>query len=439
MRIKGYIALLILSLAAVGFVSSCNDDIAGVPGEPLLDSPYIDGIGVTLADLAPGISTRASEGDQEMPSDQTFDVDTLMPYTLEFNDNSVIQVSQKTRTEDPFRTDAETYDFSYIPLSNLDPSADPWSDPNSYNFGAAVEDDPLEWNKIGEKGSWNGGFALFSLYFPLENQLRQKDGGDGTIHYSVMKDQSIKDNLIKSDILGGYHSTSTLFSRIRFRMFHLMTYLRIRLYVPVYDEDEDTGYRDGALQYATINNVNPDFAIEWNAIRSSDTEGPKVSPVEGSDEIKMYQHPIPDGLTSYPITEINYRDFYADQGLPTGNLDKVRIYDFSVIIPLQKSETDADGNVHNFAETQFLNFFFKSNSGAINKYYFTQANQPDYSDRDPDNPPPSSNLELTQGRFQFLELYVPRVGNKVVYLGAKVNNWGKMGTEMVLTPEPEEE
>ena len=96
---------------------------------------------------------------------------------------------------------------------------------------------------------------------------------------------------------------------------------------------------------------------------------------------------------------------------------------------MQASEKDEDGKEHSFTETNFLNFFFQSNSGAINKYYFTMSQSGSSS---------SNNLELTQGRFQYLELYVPRVGNQVVNIGAKVNSWDQLGTEMVLTPEPEE-
>ena len=417
-----------LAAALAGLLCwSCAADMPSMPEEPLGESPYVDNIGVSLAHRMPIVTTRA-DGDAEAPSDNSFEVDTLMAYTIEFNANSVIQVSQKIQTEDPFRNDEETYDFSFLPLEDQVDSDDPWNDPNSYNFGASAGDSPLEWNTISSKGSWNGGFALFSLYFPVENQLRQKNGENGTILYSVMEDQSTEENLLKSDILGAYHSTTKLFSKIRFRLFHLMNYLRIRLYVPVYDEDDDTGYRDGALQYATINNVNPDFAIEWGAIRSPDSQGPKVNAVPGTGEIKMYKHPLPDGKTQYPITTIDYTDFYPDQGLPT-NYDKVRYYDFSVIIPMQASEKDEDGKEHSFTETNFLNFFFQSNSGAINKYYFTMSQSGSSS---------SNNLELTQGRFQYLELYVPRVGNQVVNMGAKVINWDQLGTEMVLTPEPEE-
>lgn len=419
-------------MLAPGFWA-CTSEGPGFTDGMLSDSPNLDVVGVEIVDRS--IKTRA-EGDQELPPDYTYDVDTLIPYTLDFNENTVIQVSQKTRNMDPFTTDETTYDFSYIPFSIDDTVEDPWNDPNSYNFGAAVEDDPLEWNKIGENGSWNGGFALFSLYFPQENQLREKPGENGTTVYSVMQDQRDKQNLIKSDILGAYSSTPNLFTRIRFRLFHLMTYLRVRLYVPVYDDQLLTGYHDGALQGASLTNVTPDFAIDWNAVRTPFTMGPAVSPLKGEGEIMMYQHPIPDGLTKYPITEIKYKDFipdldgFYDQGLGDKEYDKVRIYDFSVILPPQRGEVGEDGKENNFTSTHFLNFFLKSNSGVTNQYYFTQGQQGNNT---------VSSLEMNQGIFQYLELYVPRVGNAVVYVKGSVNNWNQLGTEMVLTPELEEE
>ena len=396
---------------------SCDSESDPSEQENMDKTPYVTGIGVSLA-------TRSSD-DNGGEDDKSFDLDELIPYSLTFNENTILQISQQTRTINPFQNEDVTYDFAYIPGSE----GASWDNEASYNFTPYKMDDPLEWNKIAEGGSLNGGFALYCMYFPIENKLREKEGEYGATNYYVMADQSTVENLKKSDILGAYHSTPTIFSRIRFRLFHLMTYVRIRLFVPVYDVEKNTGYREGALQYATLNNVTPDFAIDWSAIRSSDTQGPAVSPLAGDGEIKMYQHPLAEGKTEHEIVEIKYKDYlrdgYFDQGID-GDYDKVRVYDFSVIIPNQRGTVGEDGKESNFTSTDFLNFYLRTNSGAITRYYFNQAFSANTNE---------SMLEMNEGIFQYLQLYVPRVGNQVVFVGAKVNPWNQMGTNMLLTPE----
>ena len=240
-----------------------------------------------------------------------------------------------------------------------------------------------------------------------------------------MEDQSTVEALKKSDILGAYHSTPAIFSRIRFRLFHLMTYVRIRLYVPVYDNVKNTGYRDGSLLYATLDNVTPDFAIDWNVSRSSDEQGPVVSPLSGDGQIKMFLHPLPDGQ-EHEKTTIKYKDYlpdgYYDQGI-TGDYDEVRVYDFSVIIPKQKGIVDEDGKESNFTDTEFLNFYLRTNAGGTTRYYFKQSFSANTNE---------STIEMNQGVFQYIQLYVPRVGNQVVFVGAKVNPWNQFRTDMFL-------
>lgn len=415
-----------LSAALALLLGACAQE-----SDPVVPSP-VGGLSVEIASH-PVVTTRADD-DGDTPDDgddpvnpdddyKNFDISELIPYTLKFDENTIVQVSQLTRDISPFRSPDLTYDFSYIPGTDAT-----WEDENSYNFAPYFQDDPLEWNKIGEGGSLNGGFALFCMYFPIENQIREVRDENEVINYYVMPDQRTLENLTKSDILGAYHSTPTLFSRIRFRLFHLMTYLRIRLYVPVYDDKKHNGYREGALQYATLDNVTPYFAIDWSAVRSSDTQGPPVSPVDGTGQIFMYQHPLPDGETEHPKRMIKYGDFlpdgYFDQGIE-GDYDEVRVYDFSVILPNQKGIKDEDGKESNFTSTDFLNFFFRTNAGGTTRYFFNQALSANTNE---------STLEMNQGVFQYLQLYVPRVGDQAIFVGGHVNDWSNNGTNMMLQP-----
>ena len=389
-------------------------------------TPYVGKVDISVASRAIAVA----DGDVNEPQ-VSFDLNELIPYSLDFDESSIVQVSQATRTMHPFLTDDNIYDFVYMKENN----GATWDDALSYNFEAYNQNDPLEWNKIQDTGDFDGGFALYCMYFPLENQLRNHIADDGVVHFSVMEDQSTIENLKKSDILGAYHHTPSIFSRIRFRLFHLMTYVRIRLYVPVYDTEKNTGYREGALKFATIDNVTPDFAIEWNAVPSSDSQGPAISPLSGDGHITMYQHPLKNGQKEHPIVKLPYKEFipkiFPDQGIE-GDYDNVRVYDFSVIIPNQKGTIDeSTGQENVFTKTDFLNFFLRTNSGATSRYYFNQSFIGSISQDNPDFQE-SAMLNMNQGYFQYMELYLPRVGNQVIYLGAKVIPWVQVGSEMLL-------
>lgn len=420
MNLLPVIAVLLLT----GIAMSCsNDEVNG--GKEGSETSLIDHISVALM-------TRDGNDEEDLDEDNISDDELTdadfkrlygMPFTLNFDSNSVIFVSQQTERVSPFQTSDGIYAYKYIEDNQAN-----WED--DYNFTPLDLDDPLEWYKIGNRGSYRGGFALYALYFPKREEILQREE-NGKIIYSVEQDQSTLDNLIKSDILGAYHSNPTLFTRLRFNMFHLMTYLRIRLYVPVYDPASRTGYFDDSLISANLDHTTPDFTIEWSAMRSSDTEGPAISPLTGEGAIIMYQHPLEDG-EEREIKEIPYEQYipteYFEQPIE-GDYDTVKVYDFSVIMPMQGSSKNAEGKDQAFTQTNFLNFILRSNSGAENKYIFNQTLTANST---------GSNLQLNQGIFQYLELYVPRVGNKVIYVTGNMKPWLENMTSLPLHREDED-
>lgn len=414
---------------AVFMMNSCSKDSVRDSEMSYADEDNnIERIQVLISTRGDDILTYEEEAEEEddVIDPYTYDLGELIPYQLSFDSQSVIFVSQMTNETPAFQNDGVIYSYGYIP----DSDEAKW-DNDYYNFTPFGNANPLEWFKIGNAGTYHGGFSLYALYFPKEMTLRQKAGENGSINYSVMQDQSTLDNLIKSDILGAYHSTPTLFSRLRFRMHHLMTYLRVRLYMPVYDEELHTGFREQALHHATLDHVTPDFAVEWSANRSSDTQGPAIVALSGDGSIKMYQHPVDS-----KIWKLKYRQFlkdnYYDQGIE-GDFDYVRIYDFSVLLPLQKGTTDAEGHENNFLGTDFLSFYIKSNSGIITRYYFSQA----FGGHPENETESSSTVETGEEVLQYLQLLVPRVGNKMIYVKSTVNPWNERKTSMVLKPDEE--
>ncbi|MCH5239051.1 MAG: hypothetical protein J1F38_02405 [Muribaculaceae bacterium] len=428
---KTIIAVFSIIFSLGVLISGCTNEDGPEKGGQ--GSSVIDHITVAMITRAgeedPGTSGSGEDDETETPKDDSEltddDIKELlqMPYTLKFDRNSVIFVSQQTERVAPFQNEDGIYSYKFIEDNEAD-----WED--GYNFTPLDMNDPLEWFKIGNGGSFRGGFALYALYFPGRDEISRKEENNKII-YSVEPDQTTLENLIKSDILGAYHSNPTLFTRLRFNLFHLMTYLRIRLYVPVYDAETKTGYYDDALISANLDNTSTDFTIEWSTIRSSDTEGPAISPLAREGTILMYQHPLGDDNNRETML-IRYEDFipkdYFEQPIE-GDYDNVRVYDFSVIMPMQLGTKDADGKDMSYTQTNFLNFILRSNSGAENKYIFNQALTANST---------GSNLQLTQGVFQYLELYVPRVGNKVIYVNGNMKPWLNHTTNVPLHSEEEE-
>lgn len=406
---------------------SCSDEVKydnSVEEENLrIDriTVFMENLTRTDEDLEEGNDKEGDDNDD--PSDD-FNLYDYIPFTISFDNNTPIFVSQQTETMPAFQQDDVIYTYSL--MEETDETS--WEE--GYNFAPDDEDDPLEWYKILAGGTNKGLYTLYALYFPKETKLRQTEV-DGQIRYSVMQDQRGPSNdpynpinLIKSDIFGAYHATGLLFTRLRFRLFHLMTYLRIRLYVPVFDVNSKTGFFPEALMSASLDHATPEFAVEWSTLGTSDASAPAISPLEGDGEIVMYQHPLDP--EAEPI-EIKYTDFipkgYYEQPIE-GDYDKVRVYDFSVIMPMQKGSIDESGQEINYSETDFLKFNLKSNSGASVNYYFNQSLSANST---------GSNLDLKQGNFQFLELYVPRVGNKILLVSGNVNPWLHRTTSVVMT------
>ena len=370
-------------------------------------------------------------------SKEKYDVSDLKVFDNEFDENTVIYVSQMTRDITAFQNEDVTYAYSFLTETKNDPDVN-WNE--GYNFTPSANDDPLEWFKIGNGGTYLGGYSLYALYFPIDNEIRRTVRDDGKYLYGVLRDQSNLEDLKRSDILGAYHATSDLFSRLRFKLHHMTSYIRVRLYVPVYDETTHTGFMEESVDHATLSHVSPDFIIEWTAARSSDSQGPAVIELEGDEDIVMYQHPVGEGtqrkkgLLNYKKF-LNANDYAENEKVVGGDWDKVKIYDFSVLVPLQLSTMDEDGHPTSFLSEQFLNFYMKSASGALTRYYYSQKQIPTTGEDGTNNEDTSTSLTVEQEKITYLQLYIPRVGKSVVYLKSSVNPWKQFQSSFMLNQE----
>lgn len=322
-----------------------------------------------------------------------------------FAEKDLLYFAQMSANVDPkFTDDGNPYVYEY----RQNPEAD-WGE--EYNFRAANAR-PLDWKDVRVVGSVGNAFSFYAFHFPVDNAVRfrveadQRGGQDAPFDTERFR---------KSDILGAYHATSALYTRLRFRLFHLMVYLKVTLYVPVYDGETSDDYSDahysgflpGAMRQSYVRNAYTDFGIEWRANRSSDTDAPltQITNTASRRDIIMYQH---DPGAEEIIEEFPVRDYYSGGTLGE---DRVREYHFSVLFPEQS-----------FGE-KFLCFELTAPDNSVKRYYFS-GNQI-VGD--------SGNYNLIQGTLQHLYLYLPRKTNETILVGAKILPWADASTDMTVT------
>ena len=453
----------LLLAGVVAFSCAKESADAGIP-----ESPYLEKLTVSRAALAiPGdeeddTDTDTGSGSDTNPEPPKYNGEDV--FDLDFKPGDIIYVSQRTRRNFPFSKDengnATIYEYQHY-TSDAN-----WED--GYNFRPESMEKALDWEKVRERGSVGNGFVLCAMYYPGE-------GKEGT--RAVPRDQRLLTNLLRADIQAAYHSTSALYSRVRFKLYHVMNYFKINLYVPVFKETgkdgEDklfSGYTPGSLINAWVKNACPEFQINWSGNISSDTspgvdienEGHKeniamyshghaaVGDNSGSDEKQSFAYitrvdepesayedpgdPVPENsewVTIRPLGEpisINVKEFLPDelakiQPLPTepdgSMLDDVYRFSFSVIIPAQPAAFT----------NQFpgwLQFQFKEPTETTKNYYFnSQFVQ-------------NGTLQATKGTLQIMNLYLPRKGDEVILINADIKPWTDVETDMNL-PEKKDE
>lgn len=355
---------------------------------------------------APGIVLQGAEG-----TEGTEDVPDTAPIIIDgFKTGDLLYFSQLTNTSAPNFT--VLGDLSH-PLYIYRYKQKDASWEKGFNFESTDDNNIFDWGTAEKNGSVGNAFSFFAFYYP-ENQKSETEVPDA---FRVEANQQDKANFMKSDIMGAYHATSSLYTRMRFRLFHLMVYLKVTLYVPVYEESGDesgkkdaySGFKEGALQDAFVMNARTDFTIEWQANRSSDTEAPLTQVVDNNKQsIFMYRHPSDEKII---IDDFNVKDYYTQDDIVT---DQVRAYTFSVLFPAQTF----DGN--------FLCFPIQAPNNETMKYYYFSSSQI-LGGAD------ENKFGLSQGTLQELSLYLPRKTNETVLVDAKILPWHNAATDMTVT------
>lgn len=407
----------LISILTLTFFSSCTDNDRVLPEENR--GAIVDEITVTKG-------TRAND---------VTDEDGEIMTANEFSEGSILYISQMGTTANPGFLEGNATEGNFCPLYKYVYSENTnanWY--QEYNFKPS-DNSPITWDDIKKYGNVGNAFSLYAMYFPGQE-----------VRFDVEADQRKQDDFQKSDIMGAYHATSSLYTRLRFRLFHLMVYLKVTLYVPVYSEHTSnnetemsfSGFRPGAMQAPYVANAYKSFNIEWRANRSSDTEAPLTQATrENPTKIIMYQHHDVDKDKTICLDVSKYYtgDFigvckcqkeggvpcddckcecYKEGGPSACKCDEVHVYNFSVLFPAQS-----------FGDN-FLCFPLKApDDENIIKYYYFSGSQIVGGDNE--------NYSLTQGTLQHLSLYLPRLKNETILVGAKILPWSEAETDMTVT------
>ena len=456
MKGKNYL-YIIAGLLVSGSLGSCasSDPDFDISGGGYEDREVLS-VGASIA------AAKAPSGNEADESSADY-LTTLLEST-KFPEGSVIFISQLGQDKSPVfpitYDDATENFYAYQYNGNEDAT---WE--QGYNFTLAPNSAPIDWDKIMKVGSVGNAFNLYSLYFPggsvKNNGNVSMVVNDNTPNvYAVTEWQNSRtiEQMKNYDVMGAYHATSSAYTRLNFRFFHLMVYVRVTLYVPVYDPEDGTGFTESAFGYSrfttsqNVRNLVPCVAlggsqehgqfrnlsrfwtIDYSANRSSDREGPLVMTLEpdangpyGNSLANFYMHPhgIGDSHDAYfeEMTLENVREFYPASPTET---ERVRKYEFSAIIPPQKDLTGE------------LMFFHLKKPGVgadippenltveqLKNYYFS-ARQLVSGDND---------VSFTQGTMNHIELFIPRKANNVVKVKATILPWTETFTDMTLVDE----
>lgn len=391
---KNYVRYILMSAITLWVMGACSNE--SEPGDGVMADNS------NLYVVCNQMVTADNIGDD--------DTDETAPIIIDdFTDGSLLYFSQLSQYYDPnFENDSESEtNYLYIYEFNRNPKAN-WE--SGENFAAVKDRLSFNWENTINVGPSGNAYKFFGFYFPVDNVVRwevEQDQRGTTDPYN-------KENFMKSDIMGAYHATSSIYTRMRFRLFHLMTYLKVTLYVPVYeaqysdpDNQSYSGFEAGAMKGGLLLDALTKFNIEWSVSKSSDTEAPFVQTQPGNrSNIRMYQHMANED----ELTTVDVRDYYTGtvDNIVDGK-DKVRRYDFSVIFPTQTFS----GNLLCFALT--------TPGGDVKYYYFASSQVT------------SAGIDLTQGTLQQLYLYLPRKTNQTVLIGAKILPWQDAQTDMTVT------
>lgn len=371
-------------LASVLGLTGCINDVFEDPSEAPAASQLIDF----------DIEFESKAGD-------TFADSPLYDYFID--GRSVILISQRGQnlsinfndylisSTDPSVMEKNENLYKYVYYTN--PTAD-WD--QGFNF-QPYGNNALDWNLIQQGGEYNGGYALGALYYPIGY----------TVDNSVQTDQSVRDNLLRSNVLGAWHLTNSLQSRIRFRFFHLMSAMRVTLLIPDWDPADNSGFGEDAAKSAQFLKLKTDYSIEWpNNLTSEEPPTPLFTSDAEAHDIEMYLESV-----SNDVETINLKTLNPDYDDITENVRKAT---FIAIFPPQQP----------YMEGPAMRFTLNTMGGTERKYIWYVNDLVS-----------SSSLNISRGTLTNLTLYIPRTENNAILIKSYIVPWTEAESEFTVIPD----
>lgn len=393
---------LVLMVAAV--LSGCSTEndlpVPSVGSDPV----YFE---IEFATRADGDEGDGGEGETETPENPGIpttpapDYPSLTEYFVD--GTSVILISQRGdrmsldfNDEVPSQTDPSILVpnrnlYKYVYYTNPDANWD-----QGYNF-QPYGNNALDWVYM-ESERLNGEYALGALYYP----------GGVTVYNEVQEDQSIYNNLLKSNILGAWHRTNLFHDRIRFRFYHLMSAIRVTLLIPAWDSTDNTGFGEDAAQSAQLLKIKKAFNIDFPVASTEEPPTLQVTEAPETYDINMYLDEV-----SNDVEEINLKDIYYE--FPD-KIEKIRRVTFTVLLPVQQLTSDGPA----------MRFWLKSMSDVdISYVWYTR----DIED--------NSSFKVSKGAVTNMVLYLPRVATNAILVDSYIDPWIEAESEFNVMPDDE--
>lgn len=479
---KRFHILLFFALTA----AACTKDRAS--DEPQPESDICEGIYVALPTRADKNWTIEDEyawlneyGVQRGENEE-------LPYiTDEFQEGDILYISQLGTTVNPvlhYNSNGETSatlgasfsketekDNLYIYQYKKNPDAD-WDE--GYNFVPYVNEkgrtSPIKWSEIRGRGSVGNSFSLYAVY-----DYQRENPSFGIRQWENQR-ASARALAGEFDVMAAYHATSSLYTRMRFRLHHLVNCLHVTLLVPTYEWDEEkgkgTGFNDqvfgkndgdhkkaGGSQSEDLPGVwlsvpmwvqnktalgknkvgiKEAYEINWRASISSDHDTPALTIPTGGyrnndDNPCLYKL---EGVSRDPFTLTNVRKFYPESERET---DEVRRFefvgyylgqDFNTNNPFLSIRMLTPGSSGELT-TSHAGGTTQSMAGDYVPYFFW-PNKDQFGMQEDGTSDNDFHYGNVRGVYQHLILYVTRRENEAILVSAKMMPWKETSTEITL-------
>lgn len=336
-------------------------------------------------------ATRAGENVKDSP---------LYDYFID--GRSVIMISQRSNNMsinfNPYTETTENDQTVTVPNKNLykyvyytNPSAD-WE--AGFNFQPLNNSSALDWDLIASNGPLNSDYALGALFYPVDYE----------VFNAVQSDQSSYDDLLRSNVLGAWHRTNELKSRLRFRFFHLMSAARVTILIPDWDPADNSGFGENAAQSAYMLKMKREFSIDWPIQNTEESPVPQILSDAEPTDIKMYLESVSNEVETVNLSSIN--SSFPDQE------ERIRRATFVILFPPQQPTTEGPA----------MRFFLNTMGGAEKRYVWYSN---DFSE------------SFYRNTIINLILYLPRTENNAILIKSYIVPWTEAESEFNVYPDDE--